>query len=320
MFQTDIGIDLGTTNVLIYIKGKGLVLREPTVVAIDRVSRKLIAVGNEAREMIGRTPENIIAIKPLSQGVISDFLLTEKMLKYYILKVKGKSMRKPRICICVPSGVSEVERRAFEDVAYHAGAGKVQIMDEPIAAALGAGLDIAEPFGRMIVDIGGGTTDVAVISLGGIVISTSLKIAGDDFDEAIVRYVRWKHNVIIGDRTAEKIKMEVGSIWKRTESIEIEVKGRNLVTGLPKIIKITSDETIQIFNEVANKIVDTIYSILEKTPPEMAADIAQEGILMTGGGSLLYGIDKLVESRLGILTVIAEDPLTSVAKGLRYKI
>lgn len=320
MFVTDIGIDLGTANVLIYIKGKGLVLREPTVVAIERKSKKIIAVGSEASDMIGRAPENIIVIKPLSQGVISDFSITEQMLKYFIIKIKGKRMRKPRISICVPSGVSEVERRAVEDAAYAAGAGKVRIVDEPIAAALGAGIDIYQACGRMIVDIGGGTTDVAVISLGGIVMSTSLKVAGDDFDLAIINYIRWKYNVIIGERTAERIKIEVGSVWERPENIEIKVKGRNLVTGLPKTLTITSDETIKTFTDVANKIVDAVYGILEKTPPELSADISQGGILMTGGGSLLHGMDKRIESKLGIFTVIADDPLTSVAKGLQYKI
>ncbi|PKM49360.1 MAG: rod shape-determining protein [Firmicutes bacterium HGW-Firmicutes-7] len=319
MLGTDIGIDLGTANVLVYIKGKGLIFREPTVVAVDIKTKKIIAIGSEAREMLGRTPQNIIAIRPLSQGVISSFDLTEKMLKYYISKAIGKTIKKPRVSICVPSGVSEVERRAVEEVAYKAGAGKVQIVDEPIAAAIGAGINIDEPCGRLIVDIGGGTTDVAVISLGGLVINSSIKVAGDDFDEVILKYVKSEYNILIGEMTAERIKMEVGSLYTREEVLTIEVNGRNLVTGLPRKVAITSEEMIPILNEVALKIVDAILLVLEKTPPELAADIAVEGIMITGGGSLLYGIDRLIESKTGIPVTIADDPLSTVAIGLQHR-
>lgn len=320
MVESDIGIDLGTSNVLIYIKGKGLVLREPTVVAVDNKDKRILAVGTEAREMLGRTPENVIAIRPLSQGVISNYELTEKMLKYYISKVKGKQFRRPRISICVPSGVSEVERRAVEEAAYHAGAGKVCIMDEPIAAAIGAGIDIDEPFGRMVIDIGGGTTDVAVISLGGIVISTSLKVAGDDFDEAILRYLRNNYSLLIGEMTAEKVKINIGALYTRDEEQSFDVKGRSLVSGLPRTVGITSSELIPELMEVATKILETVFGVLEKTPPELTADIAEEGILLTGGGSMIYGFDKLIQNKTGIPVIAAQDPLSTVAIGLQKRI
>jgi rod shape-determining protein MreB len=320
MVESDIGIDLGTSNVLIYIKGKGLVLREPTVVAVDKKDKKILAVGAQAREMLGRTPENVLAIRPLSQGVISNYDLTEKMLKYYISKVKGKQFRRPRISICVPSGVSEVERRAVEEATYHAGAGKVYIMEEPIAAAIGAGVDIGEPYGRMVIDIGGGTTDVAVISLGGIVLSTSLKVAGDDFDDAIAKYFRNDYNLLIGEMTAENVKISIGSLFTRDEALSTDVRGRCLISGLPKTIRVTSDELIPILLEVASKIIDSIFWVLEKTPPELTADIAEQGILLTGGGSMIYGFDQLIQNKTGIPVVVADDPLSTVVVGLQKRL
>lgn len=320
MVESDIGIDLGTSNVLIYIKGKGLVLREPTVVAVDKKDKKILAVGAQAREMLGRTPENVLAIRPLSQGVISNYDLTEKMLKYYISKVKGKQFRRPRISICVPSGVSEVERRAVEEATYHAGAGKVYIMEEPIAAAIGAGVDIGEPYGRMVIDIGGGTTDVAVISLGGIVLSTSLKVAGDDFDDAIAKYFRNDYNLLIGEMTAENVKISIGSLFTRDETLSTDVRGRCLISGLPKTIRVTSDELIPILLEVASKIIDSIFWVLEKTPPELTADIAEQGILLTGGGSMIYGFDQLIQNKTGIPVVVADDPLSTVVVGLQKRL
>ncbi|MDO5410746.1 MAG: rod shape-determining protein [Lachnospiraceae bacterium] len=316
MLSTDIGIDLGTASILVYIKGKGVVLKEPSVVAFDRDTGKVKAIGEEARLMIGRTPGNIIAVRPLRQGVISDYTVTEKMLKYFIKKAVGrKTLRKPRISVCIPSGATEVEKKAVEDATYSAGARDVQIIEEPVAAAIGAGIDIAKPCGNMIVDIGGGTSDIAVISLGGTVVSTSVKIAGDDFDEAIVRFMRKKHNLLIGERTAEDIKITIGSAYKRDELATMEVRGRNLVTGLPKTITITSDETLEALREPAMQIVDAVHNVLEKTPPELAADIFDRGIVMTGGGSLLNGLDRLIEEKTSINTTIADDPLTAVAIG-----
>lgn len=316
MLGTDIGIDLGTASVLVYIKGKGVVLKEPSVVAFDRDTNKIKAIGEEARLMLGRTPGNIIAVRPLRQGVISDYTVTEKMLKYFIQKAVGKQrFRKPRISVCVPSGVTEVEKKAVEDATYQAGAREVSIIEEPIAAAIGAGIDISRPCGNMIVDIGGGTTDIAVISLGGTVVSTSVKIAGDDFDDAIVRYMRKKHNLLIGERTAEDIKIKIGSAYRRPESVSMEVRGRNLVTGLPKTITVTSEETEEALRETTAQIVEAIHSVLERTPPELAADIADRGIVLTGGGCLLYGIEELIEEKTGITTMTAEDPMTAVAIG-----
>ncbi|HBI72741.1 MAG TPA: rod shape-determining protein [Lachnospiraceae bacterium] len=316
MLGTDIGIDLGTASVLVYIKGKGVVLKEPSVVAFDRDTNKIKAIGEEARLMLGRTPGNIIAVRPLRQGVISDYTVTEKMLKYFIQKAVGKQrFRKPRISVCVPSGVTEVEKKAVEDATYQAGAREVAIIEEPIAAAIGAGIDISRPCGNMIVDVGGGTTDIAVISLGGTVVSTSVKIAGDDFDDAIIRYMRKKHNLLIGERTAEDIKIKIGSAYRRPESISMEVRGRNLVTGLPKTIEVNSEETEEALKETTAQIVESVHSVLEKTPPELAADIADRGIVLTGGGCLLYGLEELIEEKTGITTMTAEDPMTAVAIG-----
>ena len=312
----DIGIDLGTASILVYVKGKGGVLKEPSVVAFDRDTNRIKAIGEEARLMLGRTPGNIVAVRPLRQGVISDYTVTEKMLKYFIQKAVGKQrFRKPLISICVPSQVTEVERKAVEDAAFQAGARDVKIIEEPIAAAIGAGIDIARPCGNMIVDIGGGTSDIAVISLGGTVVSASIKIAGDDFDDAIVRYMRKKHNLLIGERTAEDIKIRIGSAYPRPESVTVDVRGRNLVTGLPKTITVTSEETEEALKDTTSQIVEAVHSVLEKTPPELAADIADRGIVLTGGGSLLYGLEELIESKTGITTMTAEDPMTAVAIG-----
>ena len=316
MLETDIGIDLGTASILVYIKGKGVVLKEPSVVAFDRDTNKIKAIGEEARLMIGRTPGNIVAVRPLRQGVISDYTVTEKMIKHFIQKAIGKrTFKKPRIAVCVPSGVTEVEKKAVEDATWQAGARSVDIIEEPIAAAIGAGIDIAKPCGNMIVDIGGGTTDIAVISLGGAVVSTSIKIAGDDFDEAIVRFMRKKHNLLIGESTAEEIKIKIGCAFPRQEVITMDVRGRNLVTGLPKTITVTSEETEEALREATSQIVEAVHSVLEKTPPELSSDIAERGIVLTGGGALLQGLEELIESKTGINTMTAEDPMTAVAIG-----
>ena len=316
MLSMDIGIDLGTASILVYIKGKGIVLKEPTVVAYDRDSQEIVAIGEEARKMIGRTPGNITAVRPMRQGVISDYIVTEKMLKYFITKaMERRTLRKPRVSICIPTGATEVEKRAVEDATYKAGAREVTIIEEPVAAAIGAGIDISKPAGNMIVDIGGGTTDIAVISLGGTVVSTSLKVAGDDFDEAIVRYMRKKHNLLIGERTAEEVKMTIGCAYPRPEQATMDVKGRNLLTGLPKTMTVTSDEMLEALHDAAMEIVEAIHGVLERTPPELASDIYERGIVMTGGGSLLSGLDELIEQKTGINTMLAESPMTAVAVG-----
>lgn len=316
MAASDIGIDLGTASILVYAKGKGIVLKEPSVVAYDKESNKIKAVGEEARQMIGRTPGNIVAVRPLRQGVISDYEVTEKMLKYFISKAIGKrAFRKPRISICVPSGITEVEKKAVEEATYQAGAREVSIIEEPIAAAIGAGIDITRPFGNMIVDIGGGTTDVAVISLGGTVVSTSIKVAGDDFDEAITRYVRKKHNLMIGERTAEDIKIQIGTVYATPQAKSMEVKGRDTITGLPKSVTLNSEEIREALKDASAQIMETIHSILEKTPPELAADVAERGIVLTGGGALLGGLEELIEEETGINTIVAEEPALAVAIG-----
>jgi rod shape-determining protein MreB len=317
-FGQDIGIDLGTASVLVYIKGKGIVLREPSVVAIDKNTNKLLAVGEEARRMLGRTPGNIVAIRPLREGVISDYDITEKMLKYFINRVcGGKVFRlfKPRIMVCVPSGVTEVERRAVIDAAMQAGARKTYLIEEPIAAAIGAGIDIAKACGSMVVDIGGGTTDIAVISLGGTVVSTSIKVAGDKFDEAIVRYMRKKHNIMIGERTAEELKINIGTVYPRVQEVSMDVRGRNLISGLPKTINVTSTEIMEALEEPISNIVEAVHAVLERTPPELAADISDRGIVLTGGGSLIYGLDKLLQEKTGINVLIADDAISCVALG-----
>lgn len=314
-FGENIGIDLGTASVLVCINGK-IAMKEPSVVAIDRVTNNILAVGEEARRMLGRTPGNIVAIRPLREGVISNYDLTERMLRYFIEKAIGKrSFVKPTIAVCVPSSVTEVEKRAVEDATKQAGARKVYIIEEPIAAAIGAGIDISKACGSMVVDIGGGTTDIAVISLGGTVVSSSIKIAGDNFDEAIIRYMRKKHNVLIGERTAEELKINVGTAFARTIPTSLSVRGRNLITGLPKNIEVTSDELYEALVEPVSSIIDAVHNVLERTPPELAADISDRGIVMTGGGGLLYGLDKLIAERTGINAIIAEDAVSCVALG-----
>ncbi|HHW30877.1 MAG TPA: rod shape-determining protein [Clostridiaceae bacterium] len=314
----DIGIDLGTASVLVYIKGKGIVLREPSVVAIDKNTNKLLAVGEEARRMLGRTPGNIVAIRPLKDGVISDYDITERMLKYFINKVCGQKifrLFRPRIMVCVPSGVTEVERRAVIDAAMQAGARKTYLIEEPIAAAIGAGIDISKACGSMVIDVGGGTTNIAVISLGGTVVSSSIKIAGDKFDEAIIRYLRKKHNIMIGERTAEELKINIGTVYPRVQKVSMDVRGRNLISGLPKTITVESDEIMEALEEPVSSIIEAVHAVLEKTPPELAADISDRGIVMTGGGSLLYGLDKLIQEKTGIKTIIADDAISCVALG-----
>jgi len=312
----DIGIDLGTASVLVYVKGKGIVLREPSVVAVNRNTGELLAIGEEARIMLGRTPGNIVAVRPLRNGVISNFHDTERMLRYFLRKVIGRRLFfKPRVIVCVPSGVTEVEKRSVIEVTEEAGARHTALIEEPMAAAIGAGLDIAAPYGSMVVDIGGGTSDAAIISLGGIVISDSAKIAGDKFDEALVRYMKKKYNMLIGDRTAEEIKINIGSAFPRKEQIYMEVSGRNLISGLPKTVTLSSNETIEAFEEPLNGIMELLHGVLERVPPELASDIAENGICMTGGGSLLYGLDRLLSEKTGIPCYVAEDAISCVAIG-----
>lgn len=313
---TDMGIDLGTATVLVFIKGKGVVLKDPSVVAIDKSKNKVLAVGEEARQMIGRTPGNIVAIRPLKDGVISDYDLTEKMLKYFIRKVCGKrKIVSPRVVVCIPCEATEVEKRAVIDAAKNAGAKKVFLIEEPLAAAIGSGLDITKASGSMVIDIGGGTTDIAVISLGGIVVRSSIKIAGDKFDEAIIRYIRKRHKLMIGERTAEDLKINIGSAYKRDEELTMEIRGRDLVTGLPKNITVSSEEMREALSEPVNAIAECTHSVLEKTPPELAADIADKGIVMTGGGALLNGLDKLLQDITKVPVYVAEEAVSCVALG-----
>ena len=311
----DIGIDLGTATVIAYVKGKGIVLREPAVVAVDSNTKDVLAVGGEARRMLGRTPGNIIATRPLRDGVISDYTVTERMLKYFINKVGGKTLFAPRVMICIPSIVTEVEKKAVVDAASNAGARKVYLIEEPIAAAIGAGIDISKPCGNMIVDIGGGTTDIAVISLGGSVVSSSLKVAGDKFDEAIVKYIKKKYNVAIGERTAEDLKINIGCVYPKIQDMEMDVRGRDLITGLPKTITVHSSEMLEALIEPSMLIVEAVHSALEKTPPELSADISDRGIYMTGGGCLVDGLDKLLQEKTGINVMIAQDTVSCVALG-----
>ncbi len=315
MSKGDIGIDLGTASVLVFVKGKGIVLCEPSVVAVDKLSGRILAVGADAQRMLGRTPGNIIAVRPLREGVISDYEMTEKMIKEFIKKALGFRLFRPNLIICIPSMVSEVEERAVIDAGTQAGAKRVFLIEEPVAAAIGAGIDIAQPNGNMIVDIGGGTADIAVISLGSIVDSTSVKIAGDKFGEAIVKYIRKKHNVLIGERTAEEMKMSIGCVHPYPETRSMEVKGRCLMTGLPRTFTVTSDEMFEALEEVASKIVEAVHAVLERTAPELIGDIATNGIVMTGGGSLLYGFDKLIEMKTGIATRVADDAISCVSYG-----
>ena len=314
--SADLGIDLGTATVLVYVKGKGVILKEPSVVAINKVNNKILAVGEEARKMIGRTPGNIIAVRPLKDGVISDYDITEKMLKEFIKKAcGGKKIIAPKVMVCIPSQATEVEKRAVIDATKNSGAKEVHLIEEPLSAAIGAGIDITKPDGNMIVDIGGGTTDIAVISLGGVVIRKSIKSAGDRFDEAIVKYVRLKHRIMIGEKTAEDLKINIGCAYKDARDCSYVMKGRNLVTGLPDQVEITSEEIREALEEPVGLIVDGVKYILEKTPPELAADIIEKGIIMTGGGSLLYGLDKLIEDSTGIKVNVASNSIEAVALG-----
>ena len=316
LLGNDIGIDLGTASVIVYCKGEGIVLQEPSVVAVDEEKKSIVAVGEDARKMLGKTPANIVAIRPLRDGVISDFEITEKMIRHFIDKSVGTHwLKKPRIAVCVPSRITEVEKRAVEESTRNAGAGQVFIIEEPIAAAIGAGLDISRPCGSMVVDIGGGTTDVAVISLGGIVASTSLKVAGDKFDDAIIRYMRRRHNMLIGERSAENIKIIIGTADKNAHFSKLQIKGRNITSGLPMILDVTSSEICEALNESITAILDAVRYVLEMTPPELAGDISDRGIVLTGGGALLSGLDVVIEENTGIKCVIADDPVSCVAVG-----
>jgi rod shape-determining protein MreB and related proteins len=316
-FGKDLGIDLGTANTLVHMKGKGIVCREPSVVAMDVEKKIPLAVGDKAKEMIGRTPSNIVAIRPLKDGVISDFNVTQKMLKYFISRALGTEspFARPRVVICVPSGVTPVEERAVKEAALAAGAKDPIIMEEPMAAAIGAGLPVSEPTGNMIVDIGGGTTEVAVISLGGIVTSRSIRVAGDEMDDAIVAHIKRRYNLMVGYRTAEDIKTEIGSAYQAEPGIKYQVRGRDLLTGLPKTVEISSEEIMDALQEPVMAIIDAVKSCLEKTPPELAADIMDRGIVMAGGGSLLRNLDKLIADETGMPVHLAEDPLSCVALG-----
>ncbi len=315
--NTDIGIDLGTANIIVFVKGKGIVLKEPSVVAIDNNSGKVIAVGSEARRMLGRTPGNIVAIRPLRNGVIEDYDVTEKMLRYFIDKAVGRRLLfKPRVMICIPSGITGVEERAVKQAAVQAGARQAYVIEEPLAAALGAGLDISQPGGTMVVDIGGGTTDVAVLSLGGIVQSLSLRGGGDRFDEAIIKYVRKEFSLAIGERTAEEIKIEVANAYPNGSPVlSMQVRGRDMMDGLPKEITVTSEHVYEAIKENLVSVVDAVKEVLEKTPPELSADIVDKGIVLTGGGALLRGMDTLLTKETGLNTFLAEDPLSCVAVG-----
>lgn len=314
-FSRDMGIDLGTANTLVYVKGKGIVLREPSVVAMQRDNHEVLEVGDAAKAMIGRTPGHIVAVRPLRDGVIADFEVTQKMLKAFIKRaMRGGSFFRPRVVVCVPAGVTEVEKRAVKDATISAGAREAHTIEEPMAAAIGAGLPVTEPTGNMIVDIGGGTTEVAIISLGGIVTHQSIRVGGDEMDEAIVIYVKKNYNLLIGERTAEEVKIAIGSAYPTTEQ-DMEIRGRDLVTGLPKTLKLTSVEVRNALAEPVRAIVDAVKATLERTPPELAADVMDRGIVMTGGGSLLRGLDKLIAEETGMPVVIADDPLTSVVQG-----
>ena len=315
-FTEEVGIDLGTANVLIYVEGKGIVLQEPSVVAINKDTKEILAVGSEARRMIGRTPGNIAAVRPLREGVISDYDVTEKMLQHFIRKTCGGSrFFKPRLMVCVPSGVTEVEKRAVKEAALQAGGRTVYLIEEPVAAAIGAGIDIAAPEGVMVMDIGGGTTDIAVISMGGIVTSTSVKIAGDKLDDYIIKYMRKVHNLYIGERMAERLKCQIGVAHPHEENQKTLCKGRDLVTGLPRTVEVSSEEMLVALGEPLDIICEATHSVLEKTPPELAADVGESGIVITGGGAYLKGLDKRIEERTGIRTRIADDADFCVAKG-----
>lgn len=316
LFSYDMGIDLGTANTLVFVKGQGIVLCEPSVVAIQRGTNRVLAVGEEAKRMLGRTPGNIVAIRPMKDGVIADFEITESMLRYFIKKVhKSRHMVRPRMVIAIPSGITEVEKRAVKDSALHAGAREVFMVEEPVAAAIGVGMPIQEPAGNMIIDVGGGTTEIAVISLAGIVFARSIRIGGDEMDDAIVEYLKKTYNLMIGERTAEEIKMRIGTAYPPEEEMTMEVKGRDLVAGLPKMVTISSEEIREALADPISQITESVRITLERTPPELSADLIERGIIMAGGGSLLKGLDKLIQEETGLPVHVAEDPLTAVAMG-----
>jgi rod shape-determining protein MreB len=315
-FSNDVGIDLGTANSLVYVKDRGVILREPSVVAIQTGTTRVLAVGSEAKRMLGRTPGNITAIRPMKDGVIADFEITEALLRYFIRKVHGqRGVVKPRIIISVPSGITAVEKRAVKDSAIHAGAREVYLIEEPMAAAIGVGLPVQEPAGNMIVDIGGGTTEVALISLAGIVFSRSVRVGGDELDESIIQYMKRVYNLMIGERTAEQIKITVGSAYPLQEETSIDVKGRDLVAGLPKTMTLTSEEVREALHEPVSAIVEAIRFTLERCPPELSADLVDRGIVLAGGGALLRGMDKLISEQTGLPVHVADDPLSAVAEG-----
>ncbi len=319
LFNRDIGIDLGTANTLVYVRGKGIVMREPSVVAVDLRHRRVLAVGSAARDMLGRTPGSIAAVRPLRDGVIADFDMAAELLKYFIRhQIRSRFLHRPRVVVCIPSGITEVERRAVEDAARSAGAREVKLVEEPMAAAIGSGLAVGEAAGRLVVDVGGGTSEVAVISLGDIVTKTSVRIAGDDFDEAIIRHIKRKYNLLIGARTAEEIKMQMGSAYPLDREVAMPVKGRNLVDGLPGRVLLTSEEVRDALREPVSEIISAIRRTLELTPPELAADIISSGITLTGGGALLQGLDLLIAEETGIPVTVAEDPLDCVVNGTGY--
>jgi len=316
MFVKDIGIDLGTANILIHVKGKGIVLKEPSVVALEKNTGKVLAVGTDARRMVGRTPGNIVAIRPLKDGVIADFDITELMLRHFINKLKVKGfLSKPRILICCPTNITSVEQKAIRQAAEKSGSKKVYLEEEPKVAAIGAGMDIFQPSGNMVIDIGGGTTDVAVLSMGDIVTSTSIKTAGDNFDNEIMQYIKRKYKLLIGERTAEDIKIQIGTVFPGARQEEMDIRGRDMVTGLPRTITITSDEVERALKEPISEVVQAAKSVLERTPPELSADIIDRGVILTGGGALLHGIDTLLAEELKVPVFIADDPMDSVAIG-----
>ncbi|MCM8830842.1 MAG: rod shape-determining protein [Candidatus Omnitrophica bacterium] len=315
-FSSDIGIDLGTATTLVYLKGEGIILCEPSVVAIYKNTGEVLAVGEEAKKMLGKTPGSIIATRPLKDGVIADFNVTEEMLRYFIRKaIPRRIPSMPKILVAVPSGITEVEKRAVRDSAYRAGARKVILIEQSIAAAIGVGLPIAEPQGNMIIDIGGGTTEIAVISLGGAVFSRSIRVAGDEMDEAIIEHMKKTYNLMIGERTAEEIKIKIGSAWPLEEELSIEVRGRDLITGLPKFIRVTSEEIREALQSPLKEIIEATKVTLERTPPELAADLIERGIALAGGGALLRGLDKLLSEQTGLACFVTDDPLTAVALG-----
>lgn len=315
LFSKDIGIDLGTATVLVYVEGQGIVLCEPSVVAVDTATDTIAKIGKEAQAMLGRNPANIEVVRPLKDGVISHYEVTQKMIQYFIRRACGNAVFPPRVVICIPTGISDVEERAVLDAGTQAGARKTYLIEEPVAAAVGAGIDVHSPVGSMIVDIGGGTTDVAVISLGGVVVSESIRVAGDRFDEAIMRYARSKYNIAIGERTAEGIKRRIGAVYEHGEARTLEVKGRCLVQGLPKVVTLSSKEMLEAMMDPISAVLDTICSVIEQTPPELVGDILKGGIVMTGGGSLLYGFDRLIEDVTGIRTRVSKNPIDCVALG-----